>query len=77
MTLYDSLAMGVTAPASAGIGLKGLGELRQRVAATLRLWAGRASGRRQLETLDDRMLADIGIGRSDAWAETRKPFWRA
>jgi uncharacterized protein YjiS (DUF1127 family) len=33
--------------------------------------------RRMLETLDDRMLADIGIGRSQASHEARKPRWRA
>jgi hypothetical protein len=32
--------------------------------------------RRMLETLDDRMLADIGIGRFQALAEARKPCWR-
>jgi len=28
-----------------------------------------------LEVLDDRMLRDIGISRSQALAEARKPFW--
>jgi uncharacterized protein YjiS (DUF1127 family) len=32
--------------------------------------------RRLLETLDDRMLHDIGISRSQAQAEARKPCWR-
>ena len=39
--------------------------------------AARWRQRRMLETLDDRMLADIGIGRSEALAEARKPFWRS
>jgi uncharacterized protein YjiS (DUF1127 family) len=38
--------------------------------------AARWRQRRMLETLDDRMLADIGIGRSQALAEARKPCWR-
>jgi uncharacterized protein YjiS (DUF1127 family) len=32
--------------------------------------------RRMLEELDDRMLRDIGINRSQALAEAAKPFWR-
>ena len=32
--------------------------------------------RRALEMLDERMLHDIGISRSQALAEARKPFWR-
>jgi uncharacterized protein YjiS (DUF1127 family) len=32
--------------------------------------------RRLLETLDDRTLHDIGISRSQALAEARKPCWR-
>jgi uncharacterized protein YjiS (DUF1127 family) len=31
--------------------------------------------RRALEELDDRMLHDIGISRSQALAEASKPFW--
>jgi uncharacterized protein YjiS (DUF1127 family) len=42
----------------------------------LRAAAARWRQRRMLETLDDRMLADIGIGRSHALAEARKPCWR-
>jgi uncharacterized protein YjiS (DUF1127 family) len=32
--------------------------------------------RRILEEMDDRMLRDIGISRSQALAEAAKPFWR-
>jgi uncharacterized protein YjiS (DUF1127 family) len=42
----------------------------------VRAAAARWRQRRMLETLDDRMLADIGIGRSQALAEARKPCWR-
>ncbi len=41
------------------------------------LWIARSRQRRQLLTLDDRMLADIGISSADADAEARKPFWQA
>jgi uncharacterized protein YjiS (DUF1127 family) len=41
------------------------------------LWRDRARQRRQLATLDDRMLADIGITRCDVMRECDKPFWEA
>ena len=33
--------------------------------------------RRHLQQLDDAALKDIGITRSDAMAEARRPFWDA
>ena len=39
-------------------------------------WQDRASERRRLAELDDRMLHDVGIDRATADAETFKPFWR-
>jgi uncharacterized protein YjiS (DUF1127 family) len=38
-------------------------------------WQRRAAGRREMMTLTDRDLHDIGIGRSEAEAEANKPFW--
>ena len=38
--------------------------------------AARWRERRLLEQLDDRALRDIGISRSEALAEARKPFWQ-
>ena len=40
------------------------------------LWLERMRDRRTLAALDDRMLRDIGVSRSDVEAEARKPFWR-
>ena len=42
----------------------------------LLLWRERARQRRQLRTLNDRMLRDIGLTRADVIAESSKPFWR-
>jgi uncharacterized protein YjiS (DUF1127 family) len=39
-------------------------------------WRDRARGRRWLMEMDERLLKDIGISRSDAYRESRKPFWR-
>lgn len=43
---------------------------------TLHLWQTRASQRRGLLGLDDRLLRDIGVTRAQAEEEARKPFWR-
>jgi uncharacterized protein YjiS (DUF1127 family) len=44
---------------------------------SLSRWRERARGRRLLMEMDERLLKDIGISRSDAYRESRKPFWRA
>ena len=33
------------------------------------------STRRMLADMDDRQLADIGVGRGDAFEESRRPMW--
>jgi uncharacterized protein YjiS (DUF1127 family) len=52
---------------------RGVGD---RVLATLREWRRRARDRAQLAELDDRMLKDIGLTRTDAEFLINKPFWR-
>jgi uncharacterized protein YjiS (DUF1127 family) len=39
-------------------------------------WHERSRQRRQLLSLDDRLLKDIGISRVDAEREAGKPFWK-
>lgn len=39
-------------------------------------WRARATGRRELLAMDERMLRDIGVSPSVAYAEARKPFWQ-
>ena len=48
------------------------------VAATRRLirWRETRRQRQHLAALDDRMLRDIGLSRSDVQVEVEKPFWR-
>ncbi len=48
----------------------------RRALETLTTWQERADGRRELLSLDERMLHDIGISRADAVREADKPFWR-
>lgn len=45
--------------------------------STLRTWRRRARTRSQLLTLNDHLLADIGVSRSDLAREAIKPFWQA
>ena len=47
-----------------------------RVLAMLREWRHRARERRELAGLDDYILHDIGLSRSQAQFESGKPFWR-
>ena len=47
-----------------------------RVLAIFRDWRRRAHDRAELATLDDRMLKDIGLTRTDAEFLSNKPFWR-
>ena len=42
----------------------------------LLVWQQRSRDRRQLESLSDHMLRDIGLTRADVFAEATKPFWR-
>ena len=49
----------------------------QTAAGALIRWQGRVRQRRDLRSLDDHMLSDIGLTRSDIDLESGKPFWRA
>ncbi len=44
---------------------------------TLLNWLDRRAQRRQLARLDPRLLKDIGVSRTEALREARKPFWKA
>jgi uncharacterized protein YjiS (DUF1127 family) len=48
----------------------------RRAADLLLTWQQRARDRRQLQSLSDHMLRDIGLTRADVFAEASKPFWR-
>jgi uncharacterized protein YjiS (DUF1127 family) len=50
---------------------------RAGLAAWIRAAAERWRQRRTLMEIDDRMLRDMGISRSQAMVEAAKPFWRA
>jgi uncharacterized protein YjiS (DUF1127 family) len=56
--------------------LDALSDATDWVLGTLREWRRRSRDRAQLTVLDDRMLRDIGLTRSDAEFLANKPFWR-
>jgi uncharacterized protein YjiS (DUF1127 family) len=62
----------------------GLGDAVRRMSSTslvvcdtLCVWSDRVRQRRQLLSLSDQMLSDIGVSRADVFKECEKPFWRA
>ena len=50
--------------------------LALRLLARLQLWLQNSRTRRQLDQLDARQLADIGITQAERGTELDKPFWR-
>ena len=48
----------------------------RRAADLLLTWHARSRQRRQLLSLSDHMLRDLGLSRADVMAEASKPFWR-
>ena len=75
--------------ANVSIGSSGRGQLRvgadfgglgsgwlSSTLSTVRRWSERRSQRRALGLLDERMLKDIGLTRTDVAHEQRKPFWQ-
>jgi uncharacterized protein YjiS (DUF1127 family) len=41
------------------------------------VWLERIRQRRQLLSLSDQMLSDIGVSRAEVFWECDKPFWKA
>ena len=61
-------------PAASGLVLRGSPAVG--LLSWIRSAFARWRERRMLEVLDERTLRDIGISRSQALAEARKPCWR-
>jgi uncharacterized protein YjiS (DUF1127 family) len=51
-------------------------EVFGRLGRTLLTWQTRATERNHLASLDNRLLADMGMTHADASIEAAKPFWR-
>lgn len=49
--------------------------LLSRLSQYVRRWHDRQRQRAYLASLDDRLLADIGLSRADQERECNKPFW--
>lgn len=63
-------------PGALGETFAGLLSLPSAILDTFLLWQERAAQRSRLNTLDDRMLKDIGVSRAEAEHEAAIPFWR-
>jgi uncharacterized protein YjiS (DUF1127 family) len=48
----------------------------RRVLNLVSMWQERTAARRTLARLDDHLLLDIGLSRTDVERERMKPFWR-
>ncbi len=66
MARISTLNTGFAAPARSGSTMD-----------TLNAWYTRWQERRELASLDQRALDDIGLSRGDVLTEVSKPFWRA
>ncbi|QNI04255.1 DUF1127 domain-containing protein [Halomonas sp. SH5A2] len=53
-----------------------LTQLRYQLGHQIRQYRHYRRSRRQLLTLDDRLLKDVGISREQAQTEGHKPFWK-
>jgi uncharacterized protein YjiS (DUF1127 family) len=58
-------------------GLSALAELLGDALTLAYGWRDRSQQRRTLIRLDDHLLHDIGLSRSDVEHEASKPFWRS
>ena len=54
----------------------GASTLGRSLIGRIATWRARSIGRRELIAMDERMLRDIGVSPSVAYAEATKPFWR-
>ena len=74
--LPATLAVSAAAHGQAGAEPIRLRDVALAVIDQLMVWQQRARERRQLQSMSDHMLRDLGLGRADVDAETAKPFWR-
>lgn len=69
---YDMLVAAFVEPARSGAARSLFGRWNKQARQMYDRWRGR----RELLTLDERELADIGLSKCDALMEASKPFWR-
>ncbi len=60
----------------AGSAMNGWRPALKKIASTLAHWKRRIRERQELMTLNDHTLHDIGLNRTNAMEEARKPFWK-
>ena len=75
-TIGHAPRLPVGPPALGRLWLAWLASRLQRLPDPLLAGLERSRQRRDLGQMDERMLRDIGVSRSAAWAETQKWFWQ-
>ena len=76
MSTYDDcLAVGVPQRSIRPLGARVLVAIGRLATAVFWDWPERARQRRQLASMDDRTLGDLGISRSEVESEFRKARW--
>ena len=53
-----------------------LGNTLQRIGSTIKRWDQLAEQRRQLRSMDDRLLKDIGLSQADVVRIAGRRFWK-
>ncbi|TVT50867.1 MAG: DUF1127 domain-containing protein [Denitromonas halophila] len=72
----SSLTHKACAPAVARTDIaSALRQLGHALRTTITVWRKRSAARRELRELDEHVLRDVGISRSQADFEGSKPFW--
>jgi uncharacterized protein YjiS (DUF1127 family) len=66
----------VLEPRPASSGAKTGRHMLSSLAHTIEIWLRRQQGQQDLNSLDDRLLEDVGISREDVLWKAGKPFWR-
>lgn len=74
------MAYSIQVPASVNLSVNTVAAAPARLlrgaVETLLAWQHRATERQQLAALSDYDLKDVGLTRTDAIMEARKPFWQ-
>lgn len=73
---YGMTGISISAAARLAGAWRAFREMVDTVDGVLALWYLRATSRRDIERLDDRLLRDIGLDPLEARRESDKPFWK-
>ncbi|MGA8261216.1 MAG: DUF1127 domain-containing protein [Arenicellales bacterium] len=73
---YSTTGISISAAGRLAGAWRAFREMIDAVDGVLALWYFRATSRRDVDRLDDRLLRDIGLDPLEARRESDKPFWK-